>query len=116
MHGDSGQVQADDGTSFESDIFPDAKCPSPTCARGDPTDIHIYHFRSPSMEDDVKKMQDWHWKDHPEEALDISDDAYHASTMFFNLVRDVSLLQFSDALSERIMRLLSSSSNGTRAV
>ncbi len=66
------------------------------------------------MEDDVKKMQDWHWKDHPEEALQISDDDYHSSTMFFNLVRDVSLLQFGDALSKRIMPLLLPTTNQTQ--
>ena len=113
IEGEFGSFQADDGTSFESDIFHEVKCPRPTCARGNPTDIHIYHFRSPSLEDDIKKAEDWHWKEHPEEGLQISDDDYDAGTWFYNLVRDVSLLQFSDALSARILPLLSPSVNAS---
>lgn len=112
VFGDYGWVQADDGTSLASDIFPGPnKCPAPICARSNPTDIHIYHYRSPSIEDDVKKSVDWRWKEHPEEELHVSDDDYAASTWFYNQMRDVSLFQFAEALQARMLPLLTPQSN-----
>ncbi|KAK9851557.1 hypothetical protein WJX84_005377 [Apatococcus fuscideae] len=107
VFGDFGWIQADDGTSLSSEIFPEpTKCPAPTCARSNPTNIHIYHYRSPSIEDDVKKSVDWRWSEHPEEGLHQSDDDYAASTWFYNQMRDVSLFQFAEALQQRMMPLL----------
>ena len=106
VHGDFGWAQADDGTSLASDIFPESKCPGHICARSNPTDLHIYHYRSPSLEDDIKKAADWHWKEHPEDGLQATDEEYATGTWFFNQMRDVSLLQFSDALRERMLPLL----------
>ena len=57
---DFGWAQIGDGTHV-GDI--PGGCAPPTCSRSDPAALHIYHFRSPSVDDDVKKIQDWHWRD-----------------------------------------------------
>lgn len=60
---DVGWAQIGDG-SHVGDV--PGGCALPTCNRSDPAVLHIYHFRSPSIDDDIKKNKDWHWQDSPD--------------------------------------------------
>ncbi|KAK9838032.1 hypothetical protein WJX74_010034 [Apatococcus lobatus] len=82
-------------------------CALPTCNRSDPAALHIYHFRSPSIDDDIKKNKDWHWRDSPD--LDLAMDAavYARDNWFFNLVYDAALLRFGGQLQVQVATLLS---------
>ncbi|KAK9848572.1 hypothetical protein WJX84_010906 [Apatococcus fuscideae] len=82
-------------------------CAPPICDRSDPATLHIYHFRSPSLDDDIKKNQDWHWNANPEEDFAMDGEVYDKATWFFNIIWDASLLRFGDALRERVALLLS---------
>lgn len=88
-------------------------CPSPICARADPSQLHIYHYRAPSMADSTKKNAEMEDVDGAAldkataEQLAKSDALYEEETWFFNQIRDVSLVKYAEALRERIAPLLS---------
>lgn len=80
--------------------------------------LHIYHFRSPSIEDALKKIVDWNYweiKEGEEELMGImSDESYEKATWFFNQVKDISMTRFGPALRERMAPLLSPSTSQHR--
>ena len=101
---DGKWIQLDNGLDMHSD-----KCPTPICERSDPALLHVFHFRNPSIEDMTKKNKDWSWVANPE----VEEKEFLADTWFFNLVRDVSLERFGDALRARIAPLMTSSPHVT---
>ena len=83
-------------------------CPAPVCEVANVDKLHIYHFRSPSIEDAFKKIVDWKYRETQEGEEELmSDEGYEAATWFFNQVRDISMTRFGPALRERIAPLLS---------
>lgn len=85
-------------------------CPAPTCEVANVDKLHIYHFRSPSIEDALKKIVDWKYRETKEGEEELmSDENYEAATWFFNQVRDISMTRFGPALQERMAPLLSPS-------
>lgn len=82
-------------------------CPAPICQPSGIDKLHIYHMRSPSIEDAAKKNADWHWTNDPAADAAISVQRYEQETAFYNQIRDVALVRFAPALRERIQPLLS---------
>ena len=81
-------IQIGDGTGIG---YEPGSCAPPVCNRSDPAALHIYHFRSPSLEDAVKKNMDWQWRgdDAAGDDLMMADDVY-------DQVRLWSIMQFAE--------------------
>ncbi len=82
-------------------------CPAPICQPSGVANMHIYHMRSPSIEDAAKKNADWHWTDSFAADMAISTEQYFEDTAFYNQIRDVALVRLAPALRDRIRPLLS---------
>ena len=108
-HGGGVRGPFGEGSMFNGQDVDTERCPVPICMRADPYRLHIYHLRSPSVADAVKKDLD-EGKSTPaegQERMQQSDEDYDSETWFFNQIRDVSLAKFESQLTEQI-RLLQS--------
>ena len=98
----AGTAKLVNGNDMHSDL-----CPPVTCERADVNRLHIYHFRSPSMEDAAKKSKDWA---ELQSALFTedgqTDEMYEQATFFFNQIRDISMARFGKQLMRQVSELL----------
>lgn len=78
------------------------KCPEPACTETNPSEVHIMHYRSPSLEDQGKKNLDW-----STQLLDPSD-AFRQQEVnhFFELVPDKSMTRHAHAVALRLLSLM----------
>ena len=77
-------------------------CPEPACTETNPSEVHIMHYRSPSLEDQAKKNLDW-----STQLLDPSD-AFKQQEVnhFFELVTDESMTRHAHAVALRLLSLM----------
>ncbi|KAK9837990.1 hypothetical protein WJX74_009132 [Apatococcus lobatus] len=107
-----GSVQVDRGSGLEWFQIGDgmhmntSECPSPICERADPWRLHIYHYRSPSMEDELKKSADWALQTDEGFFSWLTDEQYTETTQYLNTIRDVAMMQFGARLEQRVAALL----------
>lgn len=107
-HGGGVRGHFGEASMFNGQDVGTERCPTPICVRADPRKLHIYHLRSPSIADVVKKDLD-EGISTAEEAqgrMQQTNEEYDQETWFFNQIRDVSLVKFEGQLTERIQDIL----------
>jgi hypothetical protein len=88
----------------ESGMRKYTECPAPLCLHPDPLALHIYHYRSPTWEDVLRKRFEYHLRVASEVTPEVEREIA-AESAYYEQIRDTALLAYRHVLTKRILGL-----------